>query len=292
MAYRDMGWEGVGDWLGTGVVATRDRAYRPFGEARAFARRLALKSATEWRAFCKTGKCPADIPTNPWITYRDRGWVSFGDWFGTGTIATYDRDYRPFRQARAFVRRLGLRSEAEWFAYLKSGKCPLDIPANPWVVYRDRGWVSRGDWFGTGSVSNRDRQFRPFHQARAFVRRLGLKSQPEWFAYCRSGRCPSDIPTNPHRNYRDRGWEGYGDWLGTGSVSNRDRKFRSFREARAFVRRLGLKSEGDWRAYSKSGTRPLDIPAAPGVVYRDTGWEGWANWLGTPGRRKGKNRMA
>ena len=246
-AYRSIGWEGMGDWLGTGVVATRDRAYRPFAEARAFVRGFGLESANDWRAYCKSDKRPLDIPTNPWITYRHQGWVSVGDWLGTGTIATYRREYRPFREARAHVRWLGLKSEAEWFAYCKSGNRPPDIPTNPWVVYRDKGWVNRGDWFGTGSVANYNREFRPFREARAFVRSLGLKSQPEWFAYCRSGKCPPDIPSNPHRNYRGRGWDGYGDWLGTGSVSNRDRDFRTFREARAFVRRLALKSEAHWR---------------------------------------------
>jgi superfamily II DNA or RNA helicase len=292
MAYRDMGWEGMGDWLGTGVVATRDRAYRPFGEARAFARSLALKSATEWRDFCKTGKRPPDIPAAPWITYHDQGWVSFGDWFGTGTVSNRDRKFRPFRQARRFVHSLGLKSQAEWFAYLKTGRCPRDIPTNPQTAYRGRGWASLGDWFGTGTVSNRDRKFRPFRQARAFVRRLGLKSQPEWFAYCTSGNCPPDIPSNPHRTYRDRGWASFGDWLGTGSVSNRDRKFRPFRQAHAFSRSLGLTNEADWRAYSKSGKRPPDVPAAPWKTYKDRGWRGWADWLGPSRSRKGTNRTA
>ena len=40
-----------------------------------------------------------------------------GDWLGTGTIASYLREYRSFKEARAFVRSLGLKSETEWRAY-------------------------------------------------------------------------------------------------------------------------------------------------------------------------------
>ena len=54
-----------------------------------------------------------------------------GDWLGTGTVATHLRQYRSFKEARAFVRGLGLKSEAEWRDYCKSGKKPDDIPANP-----------------------------------------------------------------------------------------------------------------------------------------------------------------
>ena len=37
-----------------------------------------------------------------------------GDWLGTGTVATHLRKYRSFKEARAFVRGLGLKSQAEW----------------------------------------------------------------------------------------------------------------------------------------------------------------------------------
>src|SRR6266566_7382467 len=61
-------------------------------------------------------------------------------------------------------------------------------PASPEYVYRDQGWLGMGDWLGTGRPS-RD-QYRPFRNARAFVRRLGLKSEPEWREYSKSGKKP------------------------------------------------------------------------------------------------------
>jgi hypothetical protein len=55
--------------------------------------------------------------------------------------------------------------------------------------------------------------------------------------------------------------------------------WRSFQEARAYVRTLGLKSSTEWNKYSKSGERPHDIPSNPHTVYRDD-WNGWNDWLG------------
>jgi hypothetical protein len=62
--------------------------------------------------------------------------------------------------------------------------------------------------------------------------------------------------------------------------SDIERRYRSFKKARAFVRDLGLRSVGEWRAYSKSGMKPDDIPVAPHHVYANDGWAGWSDWLG------------
>ena len=54
---------------------------------------------------------------------------------------------------------------------------------------------------------------------------------------------------------------------------------RPFDAARAYVRSLGLTSTTAWRAWSKSGARPEDIPARPERCYHAT-WAGYADWLG------------
>jgi hypothetical protein len=100
-------------------------------------------------------------------------------------------------------------------------------------------------------------------------------------AYCASGARPADIPARPSQTYANSGWLGYGDWLGTGTVSTRMRKFRSFKRARAFARSLGLKSQREWSVYCKSGKKPRDIPQSPHEVYADVGWLGLGDWLGT-----------
>ena len=94
-------------------------------------RRLGLKSSNEWRDYCKSGKKPAEIPANPDRSYAEDGWAGWGDWLGTGTVATHQRQYRPFEEARAFVRSRGLKTQAGWREFYKSGKKPMDIPANP-----------------------------------------------------------------------------------------------------------------------------------------------------------------
>jgi hypothetical protein len=97
---------------------------------------------------------------------------------------------------------------------------------------------------------------------------------------------PADIPSNPNNTYSNQGWAGYGDWLGTGVIAARLRRYRSFAEARAFARNLKLKSGNEWYQYCKGEMLqlerlPADIPAGPARIYADKGWTGMGDWLGT-----------
>ncbi|MEI6176523.1 MAG: DEAD/DEAH box helicase family protein [Verrucomicrobiota bacterium] len=299
--YANRGWAGFGDWLGTGNVASYLREYRRFGEAREFVCGLGLKSRNEWGNYCngnlpEKGTLPFDIPAVPDGVYRDQGWVGFGDWLGTGSVATHLRQYRPFREARAFVRGLGLKTGREWLEFCKGnltekGVLPSDIPSNPNNTYAKKGWMGMGDWLGSGKIANRQRQFRRFEDARTFARSLGLKGYADWRNFCKEGMpekgmLPSNIPAKPDRTYSEKGWLGWGDWLGTGIVAPQLRNYRPFREARAFAQGLKLKNQNEWKEYCKGnspdkGVLPSDIPAKPDNCYADQGWAGMGDWLGT-----------
>jgi hypothetical protein len=131
-------------------------------------------------------------------------------------------------------------------------------------------------------LDRRERRYRSFKKARAFVRGLGLKSAGEWRDYIKSGMKPNDIPVAPHHVYANDGWAGWSDWLEASAVATylSQYRFRSFKKARAFARELGLVSSSKWRAYCKSAKKPDDIPANPQDTYAGAGWAGWGDWLG------------
>ena len=93
-------WRGLGDWLGTGAVATQDRRYRSFQAARAFVRSKGLTNQAEWRAFCRSGDKPDDIPAAPQKVYKAE-WRGLGDLVGaTGkwtkqALLAFLEDLRP-----------------------------------------------------------------------------------------------------------------------------------------------------------------------------------------------------
>ena len=305
-------WRGWADWLGTERRLPKSRRHLPFDRARACVRALGLPDVKAWRAWCKghwppgesggEGR-PPDIPANPDGVYRHSGWAGYGDWLGTQRESVRDTPHMPFEEARAFVRGLGLATEADYLAWIAGQRPslpapPVNLTTNPHRTYRHDGWESWGDFLGTGRVANYDKRFRPFEAARDHARSLGLRSAAEWQRYWRGerpdlGAPPDDLPSNPNVSYRDAGWRGWGDFLGTGTVAFRDRAYRAFPAARHFVHGLGLPSSTQWRAYV-TGKRPDlpplpdDLPAAPEYLYRERGWTHWGDFLGSgrPPRRR------
>ena len=291
--YASSGWENWGDWLGTGRISNQKKIWRSFEDARRFAQSLGLKSGAEWDDFCQgklklAEQLPSDVPAAPFTVYKDSGWLGMGDWIGTGTLAPSLRKFKPFIEARDFVRSLGLKSLNEWRLYCTgklSGKepCPSDIPKHPNSTYANEGWIDIGDWIGTFSKTNRGRTYDPFPEAREYARSLKLKNGSEWVDYCRKKLIPEKIAADPARIYRADGWINMADWLGTANYRG---GHRPFEEARAFVHSLGLKSQSEWTRYSKNlmphlGQRPLDIPAIPRTAYKNKGWIDMGDWLGT-----------
>jgi hypothetical protein len=113
-----------------------------------------------------------------------------------------------FVKARKFVRSLKLKSQKAWQNFCKSGKRPDNIPAAPWITYK-KEWISWYDWLGCGN----NRKFCSFVKARKFARSLKLKNFNEWFKFCKSGKRPFDIPTNPQMVYKEK-WISWHDWFG------------------------------------------------------------------------------
>jgi hypothetical protein len=74
--------------------------YRPFEEARKYARDLGLKNQLEWQQWSKSGQRPDDIPSAPNEVYEGQ-WRGWGDWLGavnmwtSRTLLSFLKDLRP-----------------------------------------------------------------------------------------------------------------------------------------------------------------------------------------------------
>ncbi|XRB03372.1 methyltransferase domain-containing protein [Pycnococcus provasolii] len=271
------------------VVAKKARgSFRSFEDARTYVRELGLKSKKEWEAWSKSGARPHDISCDPVGRYASSGWLSYGDFLGyMGTVAGA---FRSFEDAREYMRTLGLKSEKEWRAWRKSGARPHDIPSSPDKTYASSGWTSYRDFLGYAEGQGARGSFRSFEDARAYVHTLGLKSWKDWQAWSKSGKRPHDIPSHPDATYASSGWLSLGDFLGFAEGQGARGLFRSFEDARVYVHTLGLKSKKEWRAWSKSGKRPHDIPSHPDATYASSGWTSYGDFLGYAEGKKAQVR--
>ena len=131
--------------------------------------------------------------------------------------------------------------------------------------------------------------WRSFASCREFARYLELSSQSAWKAWSKvPENRPDDVPSNPQKVYKDKGWKGYGDFLGNGQQRGGQRKkWRSFASCREFARSLELSGQRAWNAWRKvPGNRPDDVPSNPHEVYKDAGWTYWGDFLGSGSKAK------
>ncbi len=266
--YQEQGWAGWKDFLGNSFV--------PLEEAKQFARNLNIKTFDEWRTYVLNNPVPEHIPKTPDKVYKNKGWINWGDFFGTGNKSFNKNTFRSFDEASKFAQNLKILSYEEWERFCRSGKRPSDIPAHPNRHYKE--WTHWRNFLGTENIYKDN--YLSFIKARIFVRKLKLKNYADWRAYVRSGKRPDYIPTAPDYKYKNKGWINWGDFLGTFTIGNRYIEFLPFPQARKFVRRLKLKKYDEWVLYAHSGKKPFNIPFTPEVTYKNKGWKGYIDFLG------------
>jgi len=295
LIYKEHGWKGYGDWLGTFTIAPFKRTYRSFEASREFARKLELTSSEKWIAYCK-GELPhlppkpEDVPTNVSRKYKDEGWVSYKDFLWSNIHRQKFSKFLPYEEARVFIQSLKLKDYKEWKEYLDGNRKdllqkPKDVPANPAGVYKDKGWIGIGDWLGSEAFAYAHFEYLKFSEAKKFVRTLGLTSSVEWVSYCKGELThlpikPSNIPANVVRKYEGKGWNGFKDFLWSAKHRKARKKFMSYKIAEQFIKSLKINSEKDYENYIKKNDHPSDLPDYPSFTYSRKGWENWNKFLG------------
>ena len=109
--------------------------------------------------------------------------------------------------------------------YIKSKDFPSGVPRQPHITYKNKGWQSWGHWLGTGNVSNvkKNNLLLSYDSAAEFIKRYvaqyNITSRNDWFQkFTGTNLLPSNLPLNPQRAYKNKGWQSWGRWLGTGNM--------------------------------------------------------------------------
>ena len=64
------------------------------------------------------------------------------------------------------------------------------------------------------------------------------------------------------------------------SVTFQGKAYLNYKEARAKVRQLNIKSPHKWKRYCYIHDLPFGVPSNPDLVYRRNGWTNYRDWLG------------
>ena len=272
-------WKGFGDFIGSGIVASNKMEFLSFKDAKKRIQDLNFKTQKEYFSLRKTKNFPSGVPSNPNAFYK-KDWKGWSDFLGTGNIGKLDPDdYFNFEKAKKFMLKLKLKNVTEWNEYKKSKNFNSKIPRSPQTLYKEEGWIGFGDFLGNNNISNSSKKFKSFNQSKKFIIKLKLKSIREFKNLKRDNKIPEDIPSNPDINYK-KDWKGWSDFLGTTIIAPQNKIFYNYKQAKAYVKALNIKSSTQWREYKKYNKLDPKMPRGPAGIYKDKGWKGWADFLG------------
>lgn len=197
-----------------------------FEESRQFAQKLNLKSRDQWFEWHKENK-PKDIPASVSLVYKNRGWISWGDFLGTGREADQykTQHYLSYKDAKAYLAKFNFKSEEEFLNWCKTDKKPIFIPHKARRYYANRGWISMGDFLSNGNTHTKE--WLPYEDAQKFVQSQNLCSQREYQSWCKSDKRPLNMPTHPAETYIKE-WTCWGDFLGYKPKTSHGEKIISF----------------------------------------------------------------
>ena len=278
--YKNNGWLSLTDWIGINI-GFKGYEYLTYLEAKAFVNNLKIKSQSEWSKYLKSQEKPIFIPSAPDRVYKNSGWVNWGDWLGTGRIADQHKEYYDYEEAQKIIIGYNIKNQKDWVQFCKNGNKPEKIPSKPQRTYLNKGWNGFGDWLGTGRIADQHKEYYDYSTANDIVKLLNLKSITEWKFFCKTEELDPKIPKNPDRSYKNSGWINWGDWLGTGRIADQHKEYYDYSTANEIVKLLNLKSENEWRLFCKTDKLDPKIPKTPSCVYKEKGWNGFGDWLGT-----------
>ena len=180
-----------------------------YDEVKKIVKELNIISKIDWYRYIKMHDLPDGVSRAPSTTYKNRGWISWGDFLGTGNKWDNDVNYLSYEEGKKFLLKYNLKTEKDYYMFIKHNK--INLPLKPNRFYKNRGWVSWGDFLGTGKIANQFREFYTYDEFKLKIKELNIKTFTEFKKFVINNKVDKKIPTNPNIVYKYLGWIGWFD---------------------------------------------------------------------------------
>lgn len=150
---------------------------------------LGVKTTSQFQELKEKNLRPDNIPANP-----DKFYPEYEGWRKFIKLGIPDNKVVTYEKLKKHNAISGITNKYAYKQAYKNQTLPEHSPANPEHYFQDV-WTSWEDFLAP------KHRYITFYEARAFSRKLGLKSTYDWRQYCRSGSKPPYIPSLPDRDY-------------------------------------------------------------------------------------------
>jgi hypothetical protein len=266
--------------------------YRTYLEAENYLHKRNLKTIRDWIDFTKTKNFPYDIPKAPDHFYKNKGWKTWGHFLGSGFIATNLRKYLSYKDAKKYMSKTKIISANQYLNFSKKKIFPSFLPKTPDNIYKNKGWSTWYDFLPYRNnlkkltkkqlinYYNNTFNFLDYEKAKKVVKKLRIKSKSEYRKIDLKKLLNFKLPPSPDVYYK-KYWKGWVDFINSNKVRvNSKIIYKSFSEAKRFIKKFNLQNWEQWQEFAKSDKRPFDIPARPKIIYKNN-WVSLHDFIGS-----------
>lgn len=268
-----IGWH---EFLGVQLSRDGRKVFWSYERARDWARGAGIKTGVQWEQMSKDKVLPIGVPAQPYKVYKGK-FQNWGEFLGTGHVATKDKAFMSYEEAKNWALLNKITSLLEWKSKRKE-LAPEGIPAHPDRVYKE--FTNWGEFLRTGRIANKDREFLSYEEASAWAQEEGIGSPEEWY-YKSKKDFPKNIPVAPHQIYgKEFRWHKFLNYQGKryfGRNKHSNENCLPYSEALNWARNQGICSSVEWQKRCRDQL-PQGIPAYPHKVYSE--FTNWGDFLG------------
>lgn len=131
--FKNKGWISWGNLFNT--TNTKKKKYKiSYETLKNISHKLNLTNIREWYEYARK----ENVPVNPQLTYKNKGWVSWEDFLGPSYTPIKGKSFYEIDKCKKIIKEFNFKSSIEFYKYMKS--TPIyGVPKNPSSYFRKRG---------------------------------------------------------------------------------------------------------------------------------------------------------
>ena len=212
------------------------------------------------------------MPPKPYKTYKNSGWVSWGDFLGTGILSSNQIKYINYDDAKKLLSSKKISSLTDYRKIIKK-EFQNQIPINPSKNYKNKGWKGWQDFIGKEIISTQkiNKKYISFKRAKSLIQSLGVKDKKEFKKKKLNNIIPDTIPLKPGRFYKGKGWVNFKDFIGV-------HQYFGYNQAKKIIKKYNIKSAKEFAEQHRNNKFPKQMPYSPSYFYKKQ-WKSWPIFL-------------
>lgn len=267
--YMYRGWLGWGDFLNTNKLSHREISsnYLSYEDCKKWCLDNKIKTMKEYKNQINSQK----IPLNPDQAYRNKGWINWANFLNNESYHAvhYLKNFPAYDEAKLWCKENSIKTASQYHK-----QRPKNFPHSPHGTYKHTGWINWYEFL--------NKPYMEYIEAKQWCRDNNIKNYHSYEKLRKQLNANLPVYKNLIKYYTDKGWISENDFFDS-IYTNHYLKFigyPSYEEAKKWNLTENIITN---KQYQKN--RPENFTTRPHVIYKNTGWIDWYDFLNKPNKR-------